>query len=300
MPERLVRSLSALSGGLLKELGNVAVPPRLRRTSLYRTAVEITLRFMIQELGQVQNIYPTEDHLSQNFLLERGASHGIALLGLLTLHVSPIWILATLADAAGAGGALINEVSQALKDEGLLDRDTRFETVDQLLDGLEQSSAHLADTLNTPPLDVAALRREWAQLKTELALLPRHSLPSPAMLRSTWHDLIDSARVQNRSVFALCSAVAISSITDVPANLLWLSRAARVAATRTGTVVGGVFLDHYKSAVIEIRDCGFLSYWRRQFRPYLRAAAEQFVGGKLSTTERLVLRRRGKPVAKKS
>jgi hypothetical protein len=291
--------LSALSGGLLKELGNVAIPARLRRSSLYRTAVEVTLRFMIQQVGQVENIYSDEGRLSQNFLLQRGASHGIELLGLLTLHVSPIWIVAALADAAGAGGAFIEEVSQALKEEGLLDSQARFETVDQLLDGLEKTSSHLADTLNTPPLDVAGLRREWLQFKSELPVVPRAMLPSPALLRNIWHDLVNSARQQNRSVFALCSAVALSSLTDVPGNFLWLSRAARVATTRTGTVVGGMLLEHYKSALLEISACGFLAYWRRQFRPYLRAAAEQFFARKLSTTEKLILRPRRKSSAKK-
>lgn len=275
----------------MREIGSVAIPARIRHTSLYRTAVEVTLRFLIQELGQVENIYPTEDRLAENFLLQRGASHGIELIGLLTLHVSPIWILAALADGAGAGGALINEISKALKDEGLLDPKARFESVDQLLDGLEKTGDHLAQTLNTPPLDVAGLRREWLKLKTELALLPRAALPSAAVLGKIWQDLQYSAKTQQRSVFAVCSAVALSAVTDVPANLLWLSRAARVAATRTGSLLGEALLDHYKAALEEISTRGFVAYWRQQFRPYLHAAARQFAAANLSTTEKWISRR---------
>lgn len=211
MPERVVRSLSALSGGILKELGTIAIPARLRCTSLYRTAIEVTLRFLIEEVGQVENIYPAEGRLARDFLLQRGASHGIEILGLLTLHVSPIWILAALADAAGVGGMLVEEVSQALQEDGLLDSGTRFETVDQLLDGLEKTSAHLAGTLNTPPLRIVELRREWAKLKTELHVLPHLALPSPTVLRNVWNDLVNSAKLQKRSVFALSSAVALAA-----------------------------------------------------------------------------------------
>ncbi len=286
-----MRSLSALSGGLLKELGTVVIPARIRRTSLYRTAVEVTLRFLIQEVGQVENIYPAEGRLSDKFLLQRGASHGIELLGLLTLHVSPIWILAALADAAGGGGVLVNEISQALKDEGLLDPETRFETVDQLLDGLEKTSDHLAQTLNAPPLDIAGLRREWLKLKAGLAVLPSASLPSPATLRKMWQDLQDSAKSQHRSVFAICSALALSAFSGLPANLLWLSRAARTAATRTGSVLGEALLDHYKTSLAEIAQSGFVPYWRRQFRPYLHAAARQFAAENVTTTERWLSRR---------
>lgn len=294
-----MRSLGAVSGGLLKEIGTVVLPARLRRTSLYRTAVEITLRFLIQEVGQVPNIYPAEGQLAQEFLLQRGASHGIELLGLLTIHVSPIWILAALADAAGAGSELIEEVSQALKDEGLLDAHTRFQTVDQLLDGLEKTSAHLADALNTPPLHIAALRSDWAKLKTELPVLPRSALPSAAMLRSLWQDMKNSAKSQNRSVFAVCSAIALSSMSGVPANLVWLSRAARVAATRTGSLLGEGLLDHYRSALTEISASGFTAYWHRQFHPYLQAAAQQFQMARLSTTEKWLARRSQKSPSKK-
>ena len=218
----------------MKELGDVAFPTRVRRTSFYRIAIEVTLRFLIEEVGQVENVYPNESHLSQDFLLQRGASHGLELIGLLTLHVSPIWIFAVLADAAGVGSELIDEVSHALKEEGLLDKQTRFETVEQLLDGLEQTSSHLAHTLNTPPLDMAQLRREWLRLKAELATLPRAALPSAALLAEIWGDLKDSATAQNCSVFTLCSALAIAGLTEMPANVIWLSRAAHIRSIHTG------------------------------------------------------------------
>jgi len=291
LPERLLRSLSALSGGLLREIGTVVLPARIRRTTLYRTMIEVTLRFLIQELGQVDGIYPSGNQLAHDFLLQRGASHGIELLGLLTLHVSPVWILAALADATGAGHTLIRQISQALKDEGLLDPNSQFETADQLLNGLEKTSAHLAETLNLPPLDIAGLRREWARLREELPHIPPHSLPTVSNLEKIWADLVQSAATEKRSVFAVCSTIAVSSMAELPANLLWLSRAGRAAARRTGELVGAALLTHYKKALGEIAAVGFAEYWSGQFRPYLRAAARQFAPGKVSSTERLLRRR---------
>ena len=86
LPERAIRSLGALSGGLLRELGNVALPAAVRRTTLYRTMVEVALRFLIEEVGQVEGVYPTEANLAENFILKRTASHGIELLGILAFH----------------------------------------------------------------------------------------------------------------------------------------------------------------------------------------------------------------------
>lgn len=285
-----MRSLVALSGGLLREIGEVVLPASLRRTTLYRTMVEVTLRFLIEEVGQVEGIYPTEGHLAENFLVQRTASHGIELLGILTFRASPVWVLAALADVTGAGNTLIREISQALKEEGLLESDARFETMEQMLDGLERTSSHLARTLNLPPVDIAGLRREWDTLRREVRTEPPRHVPAPERLEGIWGELRRTAREQGRSVFTVSSLMAVSAVAHVPGNVLWLSRAAHSAARRTGKVLGGAILDHYAQTLQEISRTGFVAYWTREFRPYLHAAAMQFAREHETLTERLLRR----------
>ncbi|HXJ41838.1 MAG TPA: hypothetical protein VNH18_21350 [Bryobacteraceae bacterium] len=299
LPERVVRSIGALSGGLLRQIGDVVLPGAIRRTVLYRTMVGVTLRFLIEEVGEVAGTYPVKDpetRLAENFILQRTASHGIELMGLLAFRASPVWVLAALADVTGGGQKLLREIAEALKEEGLLEGEARFETVDQVLAGLEKTSSHLALTLNMPPLDVAALRAEWATLKTELRSIPPERVPALERLERTWSDLRGSAVAQNRTVFAMSSLMAISTLSHVPARLLWLSKATRSAARRTGGVVGDAILDHYSAALEEIGKAGFADYFKREFRPYLRAAVEQFAPEHESLTERLFRRRRGRGV----
>jgi hypothetical protein len=288
LPERVIRSLGALSGGLLREIGNVALPASIRRTTLYRTMVDVALRFLIEEVGQVEGIYPTEGRLAENFLLQRTASHGIELLGILAFHASPVWVLAALADATGGGRKLIHEISRALQDEGLLERDVHFETMDQILDGLEKTTGHLATTLNLPPVEISGLRREWLQLKDELRTIPPKNIPAIDRVQSVWDEMRRSAAQQNRSVFVVSSLMAVSTVAHVPANLRWLSRAAGAAARRTGKVLGEAILDHYSDALAEIARTGFIPYWTREFRPYLHAAAAQFAPAHVSLTERVL------------
>jgi hypothetical protein len=288
LPERVVRSLSALSGGLLREIGNVALPASIRRTTLYRTMVEVTLRFLIEEVGQVEGVYPTEQQLAGNFLLKRTASHGIELLGIFAFHASPVWVLAALADATGGGRKIISEIAQALKEEGLLEGEGRFETMDQMLDGLETTSQHLAVTLNLPPVDTASLRREWQRLKEELRAIPPRNIPGIDRLQAVWDDIRAEAAKQDRSVFTVSSLLALSSVRRVPANVLWLSRAARSAAMRTSKVLGEAVLDHYVETLADIRRAGFLAWWTHEFEPYLRGAAEQFAPEKKTLTERFL------------
>lgn len=293
LPERVLRSLGALSGGLLREIGNVALPASVRRTTLYRTMVEVALRFLIEEVGQVEGVFPTEETLAGNFLLKRTASHGIELLGILAFHASPVWVLAALADATGGGRKLIRELSEALEEEGLVEKGARFETVDQVLDGLERTSGHLATTLNLPPVDIPTLRREWSRLKEEVSAIPPKQAPSIEHVESVWRKMVETAREQGRPVFVVSSLMAISTVAHLPGNVVWLSKAARSAARRTGKVFGEAILDHYTEVLSEIQKAGFIGYWQREFRPYLRAAAEQFVPGRESWTEKMLGRRRG-------
>jgi len=289
LPERIIRSLSALSGGLLREIGDVVLPAAVRRTTLYRTMVEVALRFLIEEVGEVEGVFPTEGSLSDKFILQRATSHGIELLGILAFHASPVWVLAALADATGGGRKLIAEISDELRKEGLIEE--RFETMEGLLDGLERTSDHLAVTLNLPPVDIPSLRREWEKFKEDVKSIPPKNVPNLEKIEGVWERLRRSAAEQERSVFTVSSLMAVSAVAHVPANVLWLSKAARSAARRTGKVLGEALLDHYVETLAEINKTGFVAYWRREFRPYLRAAAAQFAPTHLSLTERLLRRR---------
>lgn len=292
LPERVLRSLTAMAGGLAREIGDVTVPGAIRRTRLYQSLVESTLRFLIEQVGEVENTYPGEEKLAKNFLVRRTAGNGIEAAGILAFHASPVWVMAALADLTGAGRQLIPEIAAALKQEGLLEAGRNFETVDQMLDGLESTAGRLAETFNTPPLDTRALREEWAALRERAALIAPRNLPSGDTIRAVWEDLRNEAAAQNRTVFELSTVMAVSAISHLPDNLLRLSRAARTTAKRTGQLLASTVLDHYSETLSEIRKTGYLAYWTREFRPYLRAAAGHFAPGRSTLTERLLGRLR--------
>jgi len=288
LPERVVRSASALAGGLVRELGDITVPAAIRRTRLYRSLVDSTLRFLIEQVGQVEGAYPPEGRLAEDFALRRAAGNGIELVGILTFRASPVWVLAALADLSGAGRHLIQEIAASLKQEGLLEADTDFETMDQLLDGLERCAGRAAEAINTPPLNVAELRQEWRSIHAQARSIPLPELPSPEMLARNWEALKQAAASQDRSVFELSALVALSAVTALPENVRWLSRSIRSSVRRTGQVLAEALLGHYERALDDIRREGFLVYWIREYRPYLHAAAAQFSPRRRSLTSRLL------------
>jgi hypothetical protein len=285
LPERLVRSTVGLGAGLVRELGELALPDGVRRGRLYQNLVDATLRYLIEQVGGADT---TEGALPPDFLARRTAGNAIEVLGIVAFRASPVWVLAALADVCGAGRQVIPEITKALKAEGLLEPDAEFRTVDELLDGLERTSARLAAAVNTPPLEVAALRAEWQALREDARRLQPARLPSRQTIAALWSDLTAEAERQDRSIFETSSLLAVSAASALPDRVRWLSASTRVGATRAGRLVGAALLDHYRQTLDEIREVGYASYATRQLRPYLRAAAGNFSPQRRTVTERLL------------
>lgn len=288
IPERFLRSLIGIGGGAAHEVSKVLLPARVRRSSLYRSLVGSTLRFLIEQVGQIKETQDAgTESLPSDFLIRRAAGNVVELAGIASFHASPVWVLAALADVAGAGRELIAEMAEALQKEGLLPPGHKFHTVDQLLGGLEGTAGRLTETVNTPPLDVGSLRADSAELRREASRLPRASLPVDR-LYSQWRELQKEAAAQRQSVLQLSSVMALAAVRELPENAHRLSRVAQVSGRRAGEVLASGLLDHYRESLAEIHKVGYVRYWLREFRPYLNGAIRQFSTRQVSRTERLL------------
>jgi hypothetical protein len=290
LPERLLRSSLGLGAGVAREIGEVALPDGVRRTRLYQNLVDTTLRFLIEQVGGVEGAYPGETPLPDDFLKRRTAGNVIEALGIVAFRASPVWVLAALADICGMGRQLIPEIAASLKEQNLLDTDTQFTSVDQILDGLEGTSSRLAETINTPPLDVPTLRKEWQALREEARSLAPAALPSREAVTGLWTQLQAEAARQERTVFETSSMMAVSAVKALPDSARWLSASALVSASKAGHIVAGALLDHYRATLDDIRDTGFATYAAQHLGPYVRAAVGQFSPERVTLTERFLER----------
>ncbi|HWS61759.1 MAG TPA: hypothetical protein VN325_03305, partial [Steroidobacteraceae bacterium] len=258
----------------------------------YKSLVDTTLRYVIEQVGGAKGVYPTEVPQAQDFLARRGVGHAIELLGIAAFRISPVWVFAALADLSGLGRRLIPEIAEALKEEGLLEKEAQFENVDQLLDSLEKTSSRLAQTINAPPIDVARLRKEWTEIRSQARGLKAVDLPSVKVISNRWEELKDEAARQGRSIFETSSLMAISAVRTLPDRALWLSSSTRVGAARTGRLFSAAILEDYTHTLTQLRDVGYGTYARRQLSPYLRASMDQFSRRQRSMTERVIERTR--------
>jgi hypothetical protein len=276
LPERVVRSASALAAGTVREVAAVALPIGFRRGRLYRSLVDVTLQFLIENVGGVQGARPSEQKLGEDFLLRRAAGNGIELMGIVAFRASPVWVLAALADVAGFGRQLIPEIAESLKKEGLLAQGDSFATMEQLLTGLERSSGQLAESVNSPPLDVAGLREEWRKFVGEARQLPAPQLPSASAVTQLWNDLRATAEREQRSIFAVSSLLAVAAVGELPERARVLSKSAAIVLRHGSAAVSSALLEHYRQSLRQLREAGFVSYGIRQLTPYTHAAIGAF------------------------
>jgi len=288
LPERVVRSASALAAGTVREVATVALPIGFRRGHVYRSLVDVTLQFLIEDVGGVRAAQPSEQKLGEDFLLRRAAGNGIELMGVIAFRASPVWVLAALADAAGFGRQLIPEIAESLKKEGLLAPGESFATMDQLLAGLERSSGQLAETVNAPPLDVAGLRDEWRKFVGEARQLPAPQLPSASTVTRLWQDLRATAEREQRSVFEVSSLLALAAVGELPERVRVLSKSAAIVLRHGGAAVSNALLEHYRQSLLELREVGYLRYGVRQLIPYTHAAIGAFAPERETLTGKLL------------
>lgn len=291
LPERVIRSALGLSAGVLREAGELLLPAGMRRSHLYHSLVDVTLRYVIEQVGGVKGTYPPQQAQIEDFLIRRGAGNAIELLGIVAFRVSPVWVLAALADLSGLGRRLIPEISEVLQKEGLIESGARYENMDQLLDGMEKMSSRLAETVNTPPLDISELRREWSAIRNHARTL---KVVNARTIGNQWKQLRQEANRQSRSVFEISSVMALSAMRALPDKARWLSASAHVGAVYAGNQFSAAILAHYSETLSELREVGYLTYAKRQMTPYLRACVEQFSRQRETLTQRMVARVRNR------
>jgi hypothetical protein len=160
--------------------------------------------------------------------------------------------------------------------------------MDQLLAGLERSSAQLAESVNTPPLDVAGLRDEWRKFVGEARQLPAPQLPSASAVTRLWQDVRDTAAREQRSVFEVSSLLAVAAVGELPERARVLSKSAAIVLRHGGSAVSNALLEHYRRSLDELREVGFVRYGALKLTPYTSAALRAFSPQRETLTGKLL------------
>jgi hypothetical protein len=267
LPERILRAIAASVGGFIYEASLLVLPGWLRGTRLYTAIVAGLLRIVIELVGGAHGILPPNDVSAQELATRKAAGTGIELAGLLALGFSPLWIFAAIADLTGGTRTYLRLLVSELKNDGLLTEEENINTVEELLDTLENTTGIAAEALDIPPLNVNDMRRTWKDLRGNAA-----SLPDADRLATLFAGMQQVAEQEKTSIHSLSNSIG-------------------AAAVRAGVQTGHKhILDFYIASLRTITAEGLTKYTQRVTLPYRIVAVSHFDPMYLTYTERLLRR----------
>ena len=276
LPERAVRSVAALLGGLVHETFALALPRVVRQSRLYEATAKNLLRVTIELVGGVDARTPTESEYEPDpgrLAVRKGVGNAVELGSIAAFGFSPLWILAAAADVTRGSRIYLDAYVAELIRVGALPAGSSPGSATDLLSALERVSGTTARLVDIPPLELRALRQSFADIRRDAA-----SLPGPDELARLYAGLLEAARRERTSVLEV----------SVGLGLAFFNSARHVGRQH--------LLDPYREDLRPVRDEGLAAYARRVSRPYAEAVARHFDTEQPSLTERGLDRvRRGAP-----
>ncbi len=282
VPERALRSTSALVGGAMKESAMLLVPQAFRSSRSYSMFIQQMLDFMVNDVGGVERTEagPSTTEV-EGYVAKKAVSSFLDLATLATLHISPMTVLALFSDIAYGSQEYLQELSLELKAQGVIAEDSTIDHAADLLNAIQEATGNTAQALDMPPLSVEGLRETIAQTQQTVSQIdPTKVLPQSEMQR-LWREMHEVAERDKVSVMEVAGAMSLftaNRIGDV-------SRGTLSSLVVAGNMFDRHILDHYTDGLSDIYQKGFYASLAESSQPYFEAVWTNFSTDKTTLTE---------------
>jgi hypothetical protein len=251
---------------LIHESARVLLPRFVRTSRLYEATAKNALRIAVEAVGRVEPAEP-QDVSAEEITKRKAAGNLVELGSIAAFGFSPLWLLAAASDVVHGSRVYLASFVEELKRAGVLAEGRRIESVDELLEALENASGRTAGLIDIPPLELTQLRATLGQFRADAS-----GLPTPKELASLYQGLREEAARERGSLLEV----------SVGMGMAFLLSARSVANTHLAIP--------YREDWAPLRREGFAAYARRVGAPYARAVAGHFDRKRPSWTERLLLK----------
>jgi hypothetical protein len=286
LPERALRSTTAVVAGAARESAALLVPQAFQNSQSYSVMIRQMLDFLAEDVGGTARTPSDATGAAnvQNFVARKAVGNFIDMANLATFHISPALLLAVVSDIAYGSQAYLGELADQLKREGVIDANSTIHHVDDLLDAVAKASSATANAFNTPPLSVDGLRETISQTRESLRSIDPATVIPQAELGRLWNDIQEIAQREHVSPLAISGAMTLFALT----RMQTVARGALSGVRVAGQLFDRHVIDHYESALAEIRNRGLYATLRESSAPYIDAVWHNFSTDKATITEGLL------------
>lgn len=302
LPERLVRSAVGVTAGTAKEIAEFVVPQAFQDSKSYEVAVRNSLNFLLANVGTVSaptSEKPPTPAISASaadaandptggnpgrFIARKAVGNFIDIAGLATLHVSPLWILAIVSDAAYGTRTYLSELAGELQTQGLIDDSSTIHRVDDLFEAIKKASGKAASNFDTPPLSLDELKTSFEQTRAALSEVDPTLLIPEAEIGRIWTDMKSLAAQEKISLLGVSGAVAMQAVESIKT----VTHGSLTGLFVAGKIVNRNIFGHYISALSDIHKNGLWSSVRDTYGPYVDLAWGNFTSSRKTWTEQVL------------
>tara|TARA_B100000902_G_scaffold399885_1_gene473330 strand:- start:5574 stop:6551 length:978 start_codon:yes stop_codon:yes gene_type:complete len=286
LPERYVRGLSALLGGIFKETTDILVPGVVKDTTSYNTFVGNILRFTVENIGGVKGVYDDEG-LEGEFATRKLIGNTIEGVGIATIHLSPLWFFAFFADSVKGGQAYLERLHQEMVENGYIGPETSADSFTTLFEGLERTTTSFAQNIDTPPLTKDEILSNIEEIRDSISDLLSNSgsIASSTVteMSNVLQDFMDTATDEGQSLLELGGLLTLQTTNRVKQ----VGGLAISAPNVAGKMLYENILVYYSDTLTEIHERGYANVASETIEPYGQAILDQFSTEKITWTERL-------------
>lgn len=283
LPERALRSASSVVGGTLRESAALLVPQAFRNSKTYSVMIQQMLDFLAEDVGGVARAEAAGADQTKDFVARKAVGNFIDMASLATLHLSPMLLLAVVGDLAYGSRAYLRELAADLKQQGVVDQRSTIDNVEDLLAAVAGAAAATAGTFNTPPISIEGLKRTVDDTRTAIAKIDPTKVVPQAELQRLWDEIHQIAAKEGANPMAVSGAITLHALGAIAS----VGRGALSTATAAGTLLDRHVLEHYTTAVRDIRSRGLYASLQATSRPYIKAVWANFSSKRTTLTEDL-------------
>ena len=286
LPERYVRGLSALLGGIFKETTDLLVPGIVKDTTSYNIFVGNILRFTVENVGGVKGVYDDEG-LEGEFATRKLIGNTIEGVGIATIHLSPLWFFAFFADSVKGGQAYLERLHEEMVENGYIDSETSADSFTTLFEGLERTTTSFAQNIDTPPLTKDEILSNIEEIRDSISDLLSNSgnIASSTVteMSNVLQDFMNTATDEGQSLLELGGLLTLQTTNRVKQ----VGGLAVSAPNVAGKMLYENILGYYSDTLTEIHERGYANVASETIKPYGQAILDQFSTEKITWTERL-------------
>ncbi len=294
LPERTLRSAGALAGGLVRESANWLVPLSFRNSKSYSIFVQQMLDFVVNDIGGVRRARsgtkkdPQEQEQvqvqEQAFLARKTVGNLLDMSALATFHISPLAVLAIFSDVAYGSQVYLRQLSQRLKEHGIIDNETTIDSAADLISALEKASGKAVGVFDRPPISIDGLHKTIEETRHAVMQIDPSKLLPKAEIDQLWRQMELAAAQQNASIWDVSATISLTALN-------------RIQSVGHGMLIGleiatdlfqEEIVQHYWEGLRSIERDGLIPTLSRVRQPYIEAVWTNFAMERKSWTEQLL------------